>query len=115
MGFTQQGEAVSGTGRAGVTEELAEDVGEALGEEGSFLEGVRLARCDEVSPMLKAGLGSADGFRQGEDMHLRTDEVWIEKGLGFDGHGLFCLPKVGMIRMARETEDEGMLVVVVRC
>lgn len=52
--------------------------------------------------MLEAGPCCLDRFRQRESMHLLADDFGIEKGLGFDGHELFCLSKLGRIRMARE-------------
>ncbi len=58
--FLEQAESVRRSGRAGVAEQAAEDVGEEVREQRAFLEIVRAAGGDEAGPLLEFGLPVPD-------------------------------------------------------
>ena len=73
--------------RAGVAEQLAKEVGQEVGQDFLFLEGVRLARREQVGPVLQLGAEGVNVGRQLESRKVRAENIGAEQRLGFDGHG----------------------------
>jgi hypothetical protein len=70
----------------GVTEEIAENVGEKIREQIGFLEIVRATGSDQLGPMPEPGLQCRDAFRQLEGTYLLADDLRVKERFGFDGH-----------------------------
>jgi hypothetical protein len=72
--FLGKGEGIRRGGRAGVTEQAAEDVGEEVREQSRFLEIVGAARSNEAGLVLEFGLPVGRALRQVEGAHLLADD-----------------------------------------
>ena len=86
VAFAGKGEGVRRSGRAGVAEQAAEDVGEEVREQGGFLEIVRAAGGDEAGPVLEFGLPVRHALRQVEGPHLLAEDFRVEERFGFERH-----------------------------
>ena len=86
MRFAGQREGVGGASGAGVTEQIAKDVGEEIGEQCGFLEIVGAAGSDQIRPVLELGRGAVDARGQLEGADMLTDDLRVEDGFGFDSH-----------------------------
>jgi len=86
VAFAGQSEGFRRPNRARVAEEFAEDVGEEIREQIGFLEVIRVAGGDEISPMLESGLRVHHPLRQVGGPLLLADDLRMQEQFGCDGH-----------------------------
>jgi hypothetical protein len=77
---------VCGAKGAGVAEQAAEDVGEVVGEQLAFLEGIGAAGGDKAGPVVEFGLAGDGLLGENEGTHLLAQDLRVEQRFGFDGH-----------------------------
>jgi hypothetical protein len=70
-----------------VAQQLAKEVGQEVGEDLLFREGVRLARGEQVGPVRQFRAEGVDVDRQPEPLKVGTKNIGAKQRLGFDGHG----------------------------
>lgn len=74
-------------GRAGIAEQLAEKIGQEVGEYLLLFEAVGLARRKQIGPVRELGPQRVNVGRQLETGKMSAENVGAEQRFGFDGHG----------------------------
>jgi hypothetical protein len=70
-----------------VAQQLAKEVGQEVGEDLLFREGVRLARGEQVGPVRQFRAKGVEVGRQPEPLKVVSKDIGAKQRLGFDGHG----------------------------
>lgn len=73
--------------RAGVAKQFAEKVGEEVGQDLLFLEGVGATRGNQLPPMPQLRTLRRHVGGQLERRQVRSEDIGAEQRLGFNGHG----------------------------
>ena len=84
--FARNGIARAAVCRAGVAEQLAEEVRQEVGQDFLFLELVRLAAGEQLGPFLELRPQAQHRIRQGKGGDVGANHVGAEQGFCFDGH-----------------------------